>query len=183
MEKKKLLIIFDVETTGLIKHPDAPIKKQPRIIEFGAAALSLSTGKVQRTLSVLINPEEKITEEIEKITGIKDEDLKDKPTFADAWSKSIFPFIKKGTAMLAHNEPFDHQLVDYELARCKATFKWPPTFCTIGLYKEQWGRDMKLVELYSHIMGRELDQKHRAGSDVDALVEIVRKEKLWQVLV
>lgn len=177
-----MLIVYDTETTGLVKHPDAPIRKQPRIIEFGATALSLKTGKVVDKLSVLINPGEVLTDEIEKITGIKSEDLAGKPTFEQAWSKSIFPFIKKGTVMLAHNEPFDHALLDYELKRANKTFRWPQTFCTIGLYKEQWGRDMKLVELYAHVMGRDLDQKHRAGSDVDALVEIVRKEKLWMVL-
>lgn len=85
--------------------------------------------------------------------------------------------------MLAHNEPFDRAIINYELKRINKEFAWPPTFCTISLYREQWGRDMKLTELYASIMGKELDQKHRALSDVEALVEIVQKERLWEALV
>jgi len=32
------------------------------------------------------------------------------------------------------------------------------------------------------VMKKKLKQEHRAGSDVAALVEIVRKTKLWRVL-
>lgn len=176
-----MLIIYDTETTGLVRHPDAPIAKQPRIIEFGAAALD-GKGKVVKRLSLLIDPEEFITDEITKITGITNDDVKGQPTFVEAWRTSIEPFFKKGSMALAHNEPFDHALVEYELKRAEKTFKWPPVFCTIGLYRERWGRDMRLTELYANVMGKELDQKHRALSDVDALVEIVQKEKLWEAL-
>jgi len=153
------LIIYDTETTGLVKHPYAPLTKQPRMIEFGAAALSLKDGKVVKKFKQLINPGEPVTAEITRITGIANDDL------------------------LAHNEPFDRAIIDYELRRAKREFKWPQTFCTIGLYRALWGRDMKLTELYQSIVGKELDQKHRALSDVEALVEIVQKEKLWKVLV
>lgn len=176
-----MLIIYDTETTGLVKHPDAPLNKQPRVIEFGATALSPASGKVTKRFTQLINPGEPVTDEITKITGITNNDLKNAPAFKDAWKK-IQAFLKDATMMLAHNEPFDHALIDYELKRAAKTFVWPPVFCTIGLYRERWGRDMKLTELYQSIVGKELDQKHRALSDVDALVEIVQKEKLWEAL-
>ncbi len=174
-----MLIIYDTETTGLVKHPSAPLAKQPRLIEFGAVALV--GGKVKAKFTQLINPGEPITEEITRITGISNEDVQGAPSFDKAWPK-ILAFIKPARAMLAHNEPFDHAIIEYELKRATKTFDWPPVFCTIGLYREQWGRDMKLVELYATIMGKELDQKHRALSDVEALVEIVQKEKLWEAL-
>lgn len=177
-----MLIVYDTETTGLVKHPSAPLIKQPRMIEFGAAALSIKTGKVVSILTVLIDPGEPVSEEISKITGITNEDLAGKPSFAVAWRNDIVPFLKKSTMMLAHNEPFDHAMVEHELKRSSATFAWPPTFCTIGLYRERWGRDMKLTELYYDIVGKQLDQKHRALSDVEALVEIVQKAKLWEAL-
>ncbi len=171
-----MLIIYD----GLVKHPDAPLSKQPRIIEFGAAALD-AQGKVKSKFKQLINPGEPITDEITRITGISNDDVHSAPSFDKAWPK-ILAFIKSAKAMLAHNEPFDHAIIDYELKRAGKTFKWPSAFCTIGLYREQWGRDMKLTELYANIVGRELDQKHRALSDVEALVEIVQKTKLWEAL-
>lgn len=176
-----MMIIYDTETTGLVKHPNAPLTKQPRIIEFGAIALSLVDGRATKRFKQLINPGEPITDEITKITGITNDDVKDAPSFADAWPR-ILKFIKPATMMLAHNEPFDHALLDYELTRASKAFAWPETFCTIGLYRERWGRDMKLTELYANIVGKELDQKHRALSDVEALVEIVQKERLWEAL-
>lgn len=176
-----MLIIFDTETTGLVKHPDAPLAKQPRIIEFGAAALSLKDGKVKKRFTQLVNPGMDVGDEITRITGISDEALANAPPFHEAW-QSIAAFLKPATLMLAHNEPFDHAVIDYELKRAGKPFKWPQTFCTIGLYRERWGRDMKLTELYANVIGKELDQKHRALSDVEALVEIVQKDKLWRAL-
>lgn len=177
-----MLIIYDTETTGLVKHPNAPLAKQPSMIEFGAAALSLKNGKVMKTLRTFVHPGEEVTSEITRITSITNEDLLKAPTFLQAWSSTILPFLRKGSIVLAHNEPFDRAIVEYELKRANKTFKWPQTFCTISLYRERWGRDMKLTELYATIMGKELDQKHRALSDVEALVEIVQKENLWRLL-
>jgi DNA polymerase III epsilon subunit-like protein len=176
-----MLIVYDTETTGLVKHPDAPQAKQPHLIEFGGIALSLKDGSVKATFKQLVNPGEYISPEITRITGITNEEVHGQPLFPQAWS-AISSFMRKGTAFLAHNEPFDHAIIDYELARAGETFAWPQTFCTISLYRGRWGRDMKLTELYASIMGKELDQKHRALSDVEALVEIVQAEKLWRVL-
>lgn len=178
-----MLIIYDTETTGLVKHPNAPLSKQPRIIEFGAAALSLKDGSVKKKFKMFVHPGEAITDEITRITSITNDDLVDAHSFSNAWTAKIFPFLKQGTMMLAHNEPFDRAIIEYELKRAGKAFKWPQTFCTISLYRERWGRDMKLTELYASIMGKELDQKHRALSDVEALVEIVQKEKLWEALI
>lgn len=176
-----MLIIHDTETTGLVKHPDAPLAKQPRVIEYGGVALSLKDGSVKARFKQLVNPGVPITSEITGITGITNEEVANAPTFDKAWP-AISKFMRKGSAFLAHNEPFDHAVIDYELKRIGATFTWPPTFCTIGLYRDQWGRDMKLTELYQSVVGKELDQKHRADSDVDALVEIVQTAQLWRVL-
>jgi len=177
-----MLIVYDTETTGLVKHPAAPLTKQPRMIEFGGIALSLKDGKVMKRFKQLINPGEPISAEITGITSITNDDVKDAPSFDKAWTKTIHNFVRKGSVMLAHNEPFDRAIIDYELKRLGKTFVWPQTFCTISLYRERWGRDMKLTELYANIIGKELDQKHRALSDVEAVVEIVQKDRLWEVL-
>jgi DNA polymerase III epsilon subunit-like protein len=177
-----MLVIWDTETTGLVKHPDAPLAKQPRLIEFGGIAMSLKDGTVKKRFKKLVHPGEVLSDEITRITGITNEDLEDQPRFPQAWP-SILAFLGKATITLAHNEPFDRAVIDYELARIGKKHEWPQTFCTIGLYRERWGRDMKLTELYESVMGKALDQKHRALSDVEALVEIVQAEKLWRALV
>ena len=173
-------LVFDTETTGLTLHPNAPIEKQPEIIEFGGSLLSCEDGQLIEQLTILIKPKGRITDEITKITGISEDDVRDAPSFAEAWPQ-IAAFIGRAKAALAHNEPFDYAMFEIELRRAQLKTIWPQRFCTIGLYRAQFGFDPKLVNLYESVIGKPLDQKHRAQSDVDALVEIVQAGELWRL--
>ncbi len=174
-----MIIVYDTETTGLTLHPDAPVAKRPRMIEFGAVLLDRN-GRVVKAASILINPGEQLTAEIVKITGITDEDLKDAPSFAEVLPQLRRIFSEADTVM-AHNLPFDKAILRGELARMDVhDFPWPQReLCTVGLYKDQWGRNPRLIELYESVMGKPLAQTHRALDDVHALVEIIQKEELW----
>lgn len=176
-----MIVVFDTETTGLTLHPDAPLVKQPRMIEFGAVVLD-RRGEILEEASILINPREPLTAEITKITGITDSDLADAPVFADTLPQ-IRRIFEGAELVMAHNLPFDRAILKGELARADVfDFPWPPReLCTVGLYKEQWGRNPRLQELYAAIMGHPLAQTHRALDDVKALVEIVQKEALWDL--
>lgn len=179
--KDNLLLVFDTETTGLMLHPNAPLAKQPKIIEFGG--IVLLNGEVEEEVSFLIDPQETLTEEITKITGITDKDLAGQPTFRERADELAKLFGRCG-AVCAHNFPFDEAMMVNELLRCgmAASFPWPPRkMCTVGIYKEQWGRNPRLQELYADIMGKPLAQTHRALDDVKALVEIIQEEELWQL--
>lgn len=68
--------IFDTETTGLVNHPRS--KSKPRIIELGANIVDLESKEIQFSIYGMFNPGFQISEEIEKITGIKQTWL-DKP--------------------------------------------------------------------------------------------------------
>ena len=83
--------------------------------------------------------------------------------------------------MVAHNLPFDKAIIRGELARCGIEdFPWPEReLCTVGLHRDAWGRNPRLVELYESVMGKPLAQTHRALDDANALVEIIQKEELW----
>lgn len=176
--KADRIIVFDTETTGLTLHQHAALAKQPRIIEFGA--IILQAGEVVEELSLLMNPEEPLTQEITEITGLKDADLVGQPLFKDHLAALRAAFDSCGHVM-AHNLPFDKSLMMHELQRAAITdFPWPAKeTCTVGLYREQWGRNPKLLELYADVMGRPLAQTHRALDDVKALVEIIQEEELW----
>jgi DNA polymerase III epsilon subunit-like protein len=179
MHKFDRIIIFDTETTGLTLHPTAPLSKQPKIIEFGA--IILEQGEVVEEFSTLINPQESLSDEIVKITGITDDDLRDLRPFSEH-IESLTKLFNKCAGVAAHNLPFDKAMLMNELKRCAAVqkFPWPPReMCTVGIYKEQWGRNPKLLELYADIMGKPLAQTHRALGDVKALVEIIQEEELW----
>lgn len=176
--EKNLIVVFDTETTGLPLHPDAPLEKQPKIIELGAALLDYE-GKVVDTFQQLLHPGEDITEEITKITGITNEQLKDQPKFVDVLPQ-LREFFDRAFAVFAHNLPFDKKLLMFDLKRAACEdFPWPATeYCTIGLHRSIWGRNMKMTELYEHAMKKPLPQTHRALDDVMALVEIIQALEL-----
>jgi DNA polymerase III epsilon subunit-like protein len=177
--KDNFLLVFDTETTGLTLHPNAPLWKQPKIIEFGG--IVLLNGEVEEEISFLINPEERLTEEIIKITGITDKDLEGQPTF-EGRVKELKELFGRCAGVAAHNLPFDKEMILNDVRRLGlvAGFPWPAReMCTVGIYKEQWGRNPRLQELYADIMGKPLAQTHRALGDVKALVEIIQEEELW----
>lgn len=176
-----MILVFDTETTGLPLHGSAPLEKQPKIIEFGAVLFEPATGTIAEEFNALIHPGEEITAEITKITGITNEDLAGAGTF-DATLPSIQRLFKEAGTVIAHNLPFDRSMVKFELARRGITeFPWPPNeICTVGHFRDVWGRNPKLVELYEWSLGRPLKQTHRALDDVKALMEIVLKERVWE---
>jgi len=175
------VLVFDTETTGLTLHPDAPLEKQPKIIELGAALLD-ENGEVVETLSQLINPGEPVTDEITRITGITNDDLKDAPSFAEALPM-IQQIFSEAFAVFAHNLPFDKAMLRNDLARIGCLdFPWPKQeYCTVGMHKEMWGRNPKLTELYEFATGQPLPQTHRALDDVMALVQVVTALELHKI--
>lgn len=177
-----MILLFDTETTGLTLHPDAEVRKQPRCIEFGGVLMNRHTGAVEEEISILINPGVPLEPVITKITGLTDADLKDAPSFAEALPQ-LRRVFGAARCVMAHNLPFDKAIIRGELARLDClNFPWPAQgICTVGLYKDAWGRNPKLTELYEHVMGAPLAQTHRALDDVRAMVEIVQKEELWRL--
>lgn len=107
MEKKRS-IILDTETTGI--NP----AKGDRIIEIAALELinSIPTGK---TYHVLINPQRDIPQEAVRVHGITENDVKDKPIFADIMP-SFFEFVKNDN-IIAHNAPFDFSFLNAEIKK------------------------------------------------------------------
>jgi DNA polymerase III subunit epsilon len=177
--KNNLLLVFDTETTGLPLHPNAPLIKQPKIIEFGG--ILLLNGEEVEEISFLVDPQESLSEEIIKITGITDDDLRGQLPFS-ARVEELKKLFERCAGCAAHNLPFDKTMMVNDLRRCgqETNFPWPGReMCTVGIYKEQWGRNPKLTELYANIMGKPLAQTHRALGDVRALVEIIQEEELW----
>lgn len=178
-----MLAVIDFETTGLTLHPDAPLSKQPKSIEFGGVLLDSETGEVKTELSLLIHPGEEITAEITKITGITNDQLAGALPFSEQLPV-LREFFAQAAWVFAHNLLFDKAILMFELQRLGITdFPWPTReMCTVGLYRDQYGHNPRLVELYEDVIGVPLQQTHRALGDVHALVEILQKVKIWTVL-
>ena len=174
-------IIFDTETTGLPKHPDAKPHVQPRVIEFGAVIVDAETGAELNRANFLINPEVEIEEIITKITGLTNDDLRGQPTWKEI-APSIMALFRDCEIMAAHNLPFDSFMLRLDNMRCGIEdWPWPRVgLCTAQENAEIWGRRPKLLELYEHSIGKPLDQTHRASDDAAALTEIIKKEGYFE---
>lgn len=176
---KKRFLVFDTETTGLLKSLETPLNNQPRIIEL--ALVETDGKKILRKFSQLLSPGESLTAEITKITGLKDEDLTGKPTFAEVLPGLVRDWFLGAEGLIAHNLPFDHGMLLTELRRMgrEHRFPWPPAqLCTVDEYLHIHGRRMRLTELYEQVIGKPLAQTHRALDDAEALTEIVIKSEL-----
>lgn len=180
----ELILVFDTETTGLTLHPDAPLAQQPKIIELGAAIVCPRRREVIDTINQLIFPGEAITDEITKITGITSEQLVGQPRFVE-FEPTLREFFGRASHVVAHNLPFDKAMLMNDLARAGIEgFPWPRgEHCTVGMHREAWGRNPRLIELYESAVGKPLAQTHRALDDVMALVEVILALELEKAIV
>jgi DNA polymerase III epsilon subunit-like protein len=163
-------LIFDFETTGIPKHPEAKKEAQPRVIEFGGVLVDRS-GKELQTLELLIDPQTPLEPIITKITGLTDDDLDGQPMFIEV-EPQLRRLFAAADVMIAHNLPFDSTMLKLELDRHSiADWPWPVrSVCTVQEHAEEWGKRPKLTELYEHYTGTPLQQTHRAIDDVRALL-------------
>jgi len=170
------MIILDCETTGLLSAEAAPLSDQPSIIEIALIKTDDELNEKARYETKLFT-RTKINPEASKVTGMVNADLKGFPEFAEIYGDLVDLFLGEDT-LIAHNLPFDRQMLVYELRRIdkEHQFPWPPThICTVEETYHLKKRRLKLIELYEYTLGRPLDQKHRAMADVEALLEILRK--------
>lgn len=165
-----MAIIFDTETTDLIKSIDAPLKIQPKIIELFALKVDDATLEIVDELEVLIDPNEEITEEITRITGITNDMVKGKGEFAVHF-KAIAEFWVGQKNVCGHNITFDCDMLEVETRRLgkQSRFPWAPyRHCTVEASEHYEGRRLKLIDLHTYLFGQGFEQAHRARNDVMA---------------
>lgn len=166
-------LVFDTETTGIPKHPNAKDAIQPRMIEFAGVIVD-EKGKWLDEYVQLFDPKVKLESVITKITGLTDHDLRGEPSFADCIGP-LENLFRDADALVAHNLPFDSTMMELELKRCGYLDAWPwpkVNICTVQEHFEEYGKRPRLIELYEDTFGKPLDQTHRALDDVEALVDV-----------
>jgi len=97
-------VTIDIEATGIPSRTS-------RIIEL--AAVKICNGKITDKYHTLVNPNILIDEEIERLTGITNEDVKDAPTFKDVYEE-FFDFID-GYIWLGHSIISDYKFLYFEI--------------------------------------------------------------------
>lgn len=177
-----LAIVFDTETTDLISTTAKALDKQPHIIEFYGCLVDTDKGKVKAELDFLCNPGIPLTETITRITGIKDSDLKGKPSFKEYLPK-VQALFKKADVMVAHNLSYDHAMVGFEAERLGAAIPWPARrVCTVEATEHLKGFRLSLTALHELLFNEPFDGAHRAKVDVQALtrcyLELLKREEL-----
>ncbi len=106
------IVFFDLETTGLNISKD-------RIIEI--ALLKVMPDESEEIKTWRVNPEIPISEEAYAIHGISNEDLKDKPTFAQI-APEIIRFLDNCDLAGYNSNKFDLPLLMEEFLRVKCDF-------------------------------------------------------------
>jgi len=169
-----MLIVFDLETTGLPKAEGSDLDMQPKIIEFGAIKLTEELIEVDR-LEFFCNPKHLLDPKITKITGITDEMLKDKKPFI-AHLDRLNEFFLGTKRMFAHNLGFDRKILKFELERLDkvTSFPWPYEHtCTVEVGQRVWGKMRKLGDIYEELFEEKIAGAHRSINDVEATLRII----------
>ena len=160
-------LVFDTETTDLIKNIGRPLKKQPHVIEFFGVTVDHETLEMGDSLSHLIHPGFKIGEETTRITGITPDMLTGKPSFKDV-AKDIKDFVEDHDRIVAHNLGYDHDMLQFEFQRIGVPIRLPPGICTIETTEHFKGYRLKLADLHLYLFGHDFTGHHRAEEDTRA---------------
>ena len=169
-----MLIVFDLETTGLPKAEGSDLDMQPKIIEFGAIKLTEELIEVDR-LEFFCNPKHMLHPKITKITGITDDMLKDQKPFI-AHLDRLNEFFLGTKRMFAHNLGFDRKILKFELERLDkvTSFPWPYEHtCTVEVGQRVWGKMRKLGDIYEELFEEKIEGSHRSMNDVEATLRII----------
>lgn len=166
---QKPLVIFDLETTGLDLVKD-------RIIQLSYIKV-YPNGKEERG-DELINPEMQIPELITQLTGISNDDVKDKPSFKQLAKKIEDVFQGSDIAGFNSNH-FDVPLLAEEFLRAGINFDFSKAClidaCTI--FKKMERRN--LASAYKFYCGRRMEddfEAHRADQDTEATYRVLMGE-------
>lgn len=160
-------MVFDTETTDLIKNIGRPLNKQPRVIEFFGVTVDHDTMEMGESLSLLIHPGFKITEETTRITGITPDLLTGKPAFRDV-AHQIKEYIESHDRIVAHNAGFDRDMINIEFDRLGIDINLPDCICTIENTEHFYGYRLNLGRLHLELFGHDFTDHHRAEPDTRA---------------
>ena len=166
---QKPLVIFDLETTGLDLVKD-------RVIQLSYIKVFPDGREVRG--NELINPEKYIEPIITELTGISNDDVKDKPTFRQLAKKLEEVFT--GSDIAGYNSNyFDVPLLAAEFLRAGIDFDFSKCrlidACTI--FKKLESRN--LAAAYKFYCGRKMEEDfeaHRADQDTEATYRVLQAE-------
>jgi DNA polymerase III epsilon subunit-like protein len=162
-----MIIALDCETTGLLAPNASPIEMQPYVIELCAIKFDAEGNQIGEFLT-RIKPSIELPEIITKITGIRDRDLINSPSFIEILD-DLSEFFVGCYVLTGHNLAFDRDVLANELIRYDRllTFPWPPKqICTVLESKKYFGYRLSLARLHRYLFDEDFENAHSAKADV-----------------
>ena len=162
----KPLVIFDLETTGLDLVKD-------RIIQI--SFIKVMPNGLEERGDELINPEKPIDPQITQLTGISNEDVKDKPTFKQLAQQLAQKFSGCDFAGFNSNN-FDIPLLAEEFLRAGIDFDFSRSrlIDACAIFRKMERRN--LAAAYKFYCGRKMEEDfeaHRADQDTEATYRVL----------
>ena len=163
---KNPIVFFDLETTGINIAAD-------RIVELSYLKIELNGNEVSKT--TLINPTIPIPPESTAIHGIKDEDVKDAPTFLSI-AKTLAREIE-GCDLAGYNSnKFDIPLLAEEFLRADVDIDMMKRkFIDVQVIFHKM-EQRTLGAAYKFYCNRDLENAHSAEADTRATYEILKAQ-------
>ncbi|ANI89251.1 DNA polymerase III subunit epsilon [Arachidicoccus ginsenosidimutans] len=160
--------IVDIETTGGYASGSGITEIAIRIFDGNSVIDSYET---------LVKPSHNIPLYITALTGIDYEMVCDSPAFEDI-AKDVFAMLQ-GRVFVAHNVNFDYSFLKYHLEDAGYVYA-APKLCTVRMARKikPGLRSYSLGNLCNDL-GIIIENRHRAGGDVDAAVTLFSKLLEW----
>lgn len=157
------LVVFDLETTGINVETD-------RIVQI--AMIKVAPDGTRSTFETLVNPECPIPAEASAVHGIKDADVRDKPTFSQI-RREVEEYLAEADLAGFNSVNFDLPLLQAEMARSGSEIDFPGVrhLDAMKIFHRMERRD--LTAAYKLYCGKDLTGAHNALADTEATLEIL----------
>jgi len=163
---KRPLAFIDLETTGTNIISD-------RIVEIAVLRILPNGGKASKEWRV--NPTVPIPAEVTRVHGIKDEDVKDCPTFNDL-AKEIYAFLSNSDIAGYNSNRFDIPLLIEEFTRAGVTMDLTSRKLVDvqNIFHKMEKRTLGAA--YKFYCDKNLENAHSAGADTHATYEVLKAQ-------
>src|SRR5215211_2848390 len=157
-------VVFDLETTGLSAARN-------RICEVGA--VRVRGLELVGSFESLVNPGRALPEQIARLTGLRDAELRRAPAAATVLKR--FLRFAGDDLLVAHNARFDQRFLEAQLMSVHGRRLSEPPLCTAALARRLLEGRIRRVGLASlaHFFGVPTRPCHRALPDAEATAQVL----------
>ena len=166
LQLKNPVVVLDLETTGMNIVTD-------RIVEIALLKIHIDGSEEEKLM--LINPEIPIPPEVSQIHGIRDEDVKDKPTFKEV-AKTLAKFMEGCDLCGFNSNRFDIPLLAEEFIRADVDIdlKKHKFIDVQAIFHKMEKRT--LAAAFKFYCNKELVDAHSAMADTKATYEVLKAQ-------